>query len=268
MSESPAQTQLRAAALFNLTFALALVAGCAPPQATAQEPSRPSGASTPDGSAAAAAKAWLEASKIPLQPEEFGRAVDACDVEKVKLFLAAGMDPNVRVSSIGTAVGLAITKAQVNNVNCQTVFSLVVQGGGKVGGDELLAAASSGNRSYVEVVLGRKVDVNYATEDGTTAAMLAAGTTSLGVMETLRDAGADLNKQDSKGLTALMHAVEAGDADMVRFLMATPGLDLAVKDRFGRTALALARFQDSARTGQPSRWHDVLQLLLDAKAPE
>src|SRR5262245_40378812 len=117
----------------SLTFVLVLASGCSSQKATAQEPAKTPAAAKDE--AAAAAKKWLEVSKIPFEPQEFGRAVDACDVEKVKLFLAAGMDPNVHVSSLGTAVSLAITKSQVNNSNCEMVFSLLVRGGGKVGGE-------------------------------------------------------------------------------------------------------------------------------------
>jgi hypothetical protein len=219
--------------------------------------------------AAATARRWLEISKVAFTPEELGRAVGACDVEKVKLFLSAGMDPNVHVSSLGTAVQLSISRAAYSTEeSCPQVFGLLVRAGGKIGGEELLEVAGLGNRSYLEVAVGSKVDLNATGANGVTAAMLAAGTRNLGMMETLRDAGADLNRQDDQGKTALMYAVEKGDPDMVGFMIATPGLDLGRKDRFGRTALAQARFQDQARMGAPSPWHDVMDVLVKAQAPE
>jgi ankyrin repeat protein len=60
------------------------------------------------------------------------------------------------------------------------------------------------------------------------------------IVKTLLDKGADLNRQDGKGKSALMMAVAKKDADIVRLLLAH-GADVSLRDNDGKSALDLAR---------------------------
>jgi len=222
-----------------------------------KEPSRPS----PE--AAAAARKWLEVSGTPFTADEFARAVGACDVEKVKLFVAAGIGEAERQKAVDYRLSVATT-----DTRCNDVVSELARSGVKLHGDHLLQAVVSGQRDNVAIVLGSGVDVNYAAFDGSTAALTAARVRNMGVMELLRDSGADLNRGDKKGTTPLMVATDLGDIDMVRFLLATPRLEVNRRDGAGVTALHMARLSRSARRFPQVHWDNLIEVLEKAGATE
>ena len=83
-----------------------------------------------------------------------------------------------------------------------------------------------------------------------------ARTGDVGGVKTALDAGADVNELDSKGWTALMHAVDQGNVLVAEMLIAA-GADLNVRARDGATALFMA-----AVLAQPH----IAELLLKAGA--
>ena len=82
-----------------------------------------------------------------------------------------------------------------------------------------------------------------------------------GYPETLKRllaAGADVNRQDKAGRTALHLATNRGYINAVKSLLAAPGVELHRQDNDGRTALHLAE----------SRFHTAtVELLRDANNP-
>ncbi len=59
---------------------------------------------------------------------------------------------------------------------------------------------------------------------------------------------ANVNAQNNDGMTALMAAASSNDAEIVMHLLQTKGIDVNVKDKFGRTALFYALdFRNSYR---------------------
>jgi ankyrin repeat protein len=60
------------------------------------------------------------------------------------------------------------------------------------------------------------------------------------IIKTLLDRGAEVNRQDAKGKSALMMAVMKKHADIVRLLLAH-GADVSLRDSDGKSALDLAR---------------------------
>jgi ankyrin repeat protein len=219
--------------------------------------------SGPSPEATAAARKWLKASGTPLTADEFAKAAGACDVEKVKLFVAAGIGEAERQKALDYRLSVATT-----NSRCDDVVSELAKSGVKLNGDHLLQAVVAGQRDNVSVVLGSGVDVNYAASDGSTAAITAARVRNMGVMELLRDGGADLIRGDRNGTTPLMVSTDLGDIGMVRFVLATPHLEVNRRDSAGRTALHLARLSRSARRLPQVRWDDLIDVLEKAGAAE
>jgi ankyrin repeat protein len=144
---------------------------------------------------------------------------------------------------------------------------------------EIARAAAAGDVAQVRALIARKVDVNAADADGTSAlawivrrqdaatagALLKAGAeadrpTRLGVrplhlaienadLNTVRlllEAGADANSRDGAGETCLMMAVRSGREEVVQALL-EHGAQVDLPDRdYGQTALMVAARQGHA----------------------
>lgn len=117
----------------------------------------------------------------------------------------------------------------------------------------LLLAAYGGHRGIV-ALLAVLADVNARDPRGATALMLALEPHStvqklsrrvLSIVETLIQAGADLDLQDQKGNTALLWASQVGNSDAVRLLY-NAGADVRIKNHAGLTALDVAAQHDHA----------------------
>jgi ankyrin repeat protein len=83
------------------------------------------------------------------------------------------------------------------------------------------------------------VDVNYQDpSSGSTALMLACGYNFADMARFLVEHGADLNRQDKQGQTALM--IAAYRSEEIFTLLLSKGADIKVKDKEGRTAFTHA----------------------------
>ncbi|HEY7476697.1 MAG TPA: ankyrin repeat domain-containing protein [Actinomycetota bacterium] len=103
-------------------------------------------------------------------------------------------------------------------------------------------AAFFGQDEAVRLLLGRGADVEAHGTGWMTGTALnsAAGRGRVGIVESLLDAGADVDATQAQGYTALHGAAHNGDAATVRVLLAR-GADPARTTEDGRDALALAR---------------------------
>lgn len=81
------------------------------------------------------------------------------------------------------------------------------------------------------------VNARAGTAPGQTPLMLAARKANTTVVELLLRHGADVNAQDEIGNTALMCAIDCGNLDMVRLLIARPELNLDLKDQVRRDGI-------------------------------
>lgn len=111
----------------------------------------------------------------------------------------------------------------------------------------LLLAAHGGHRGIV-ALLAVLAEVNARDPRGATALMLAVEPRSnlqkpshriLSILETLIQAGADLNLQDQLGDTALIWAAQFGNLEAVRILFHA-GADYQIRNQAGFTALEVA----------------------------
>jgi ankyrin repeat protein len=142
-----------------------------------------------------------------------GTAVYNGDEELVRILLAHGVDPSE------------------------------ADGSGK---GPMIYAAAKGFAPIVQLLLDAGVDPNKAYGHDLTALMWAAGHPNivptekgLALVEMLVARGADLNRVDDRGRSALMIAAERGHAEIASWLVAH-GADPALKDRQGKSAVDLA----------------------------
>lgn len=81
------------------------------------------------------------------------------------------------------------------------------------------------------------VNARAGTAPGQTPLMLAARKANTTVVELLIRHGADVNTQDDIGNTALMCAIDCGNLEMVKLLIARPEINLDLKDQVCDTLL-------------------------------
>jgi uncharacterized protein len=124
-------------------------------------------------------------------------------------------------------------------------------------GSEVADAAAKGDRNAVRSLIQRKVDVNVAQVDGTTALHWAVRVDDLDMAEMLIAAGARVTAASREGVTALQLAAINGSAPMLQKLLKAGADPNAPLDQFQDTALMMA-----ARTGKA----EALRVLLETGA--
>ncbi len=258
-----------------------------------------------------AARAELAKNRLKYTPDAFVESAKNGNLTAVKLFLAAGMDPNVKDESENTAMiyaagnghtavveALLKAKARVNERNeggytalswaasdgHKDVLRLLLESGAdnKAINDAFLSAAKNGQpemlrmllirgadkslggealrraagsamfgvseadlNGVVNVLLAQSVEVNSKDDEGWTALLNAAHWKRALLLQTLLDAGADVNAKCScsgylsGGWTALMIATRNADMDMVNILLSR-GADPNLSNNDGKTALIIA----------------------------
>ena len=108
----------------------------------------------------------------------------------------------------------------------------------------MFLAAGQGNVEVVQTLLSHGADVNKSDMFGWTALFVAAEQGNVEVVQALLSHGAEVNKSDKDGWTALFLAAEQGNVEVVRALL-SHGADVSKEDRHGKTALFTAARQDN-----------------------
>lgn len=101
--------------------------------------------------------------------------------------------------------------------------------------DSLLAAASAGHNSIVELFLDYGANIEDEDSTGQTPLSLAVNAGHAEVVETLVYDGADVNKTDINGELPLVTAAKEGRLDIVKLLV-LGGADTDKKNKYGWTA--------------------------------
>jgi ankyrin repeat protein len=148
------------------------------------------------------------------------------DMAMVKLLLARGADPNADF-----AFDRALQSGRRDLVD---LFLATKVDAGKV--EHLIAAASSGKKEFVELVLDKGADVNAVDRFGNTAVLTAARLGTVDVAALLLAKGAKVKVADNEGMTPL-HAV--GTKAVAEMLLAQ-GADVNAVNQEGETPLYLA----------------------------
>jgi len=97
---------------------------------------------------------------------------------------------------------------------------------GKKGFFSLYIACDKGDHDIVNLLLERGADINQATDDGTTALIIAVqenkDNSHLEIIETLLKAGANTGAEDNEDNSALHYAEENDDAEVIELLEQYP----------------------------------------------
>lgn len=159
-----------------------------------------------------AAREKLAQKNIPYSETAFTKVVEEGETDTVDLFLAAGMNPDVK-----DAAGRTV----------------------------LLSAASRGSNNISQKLLSKGADVNLTDNSGSTALMESAQNDHRETTEVLLENGADVNLTDNNGRTALIRAAARGHTKIARMLI-NKGARIDLKDKDGRDALMWAEINNKS----------------------
>ena len=174
---------------------------------------------------AESARASLAGMSMPYTPEAFVKAAADGDVTAIRLFLAAGIDPNTPAFLETRAEHLPALASAAFESHADVV-EILLKAHAKIVTPEynsLIAAALSDN-----VAILRRMLRQGATLDAMEEAFVLAERRDM--LETLEHAGVDVKKN---GTTALMQATSA---EAVNFLVER-GVDVNARDADGKTVL-------------------------------
>ena len=170
------------------------------------------------GKSRAAARSELEQKGIPYTEAAFLESAKHGEVNVVRLFLAAGMNPDAKSENGDTVLMNAI------GANADAVAEALLKGGADPnvrtsnGSSALHLAALMGNAQSGQLLVSYKADVNLKSNIGETPLMIAALRGFPEVVQLLLRAGADVNAKDDRGETPLMHAVERNHSEVIEML--------------------------------------------------
>ena len=172
----------------------------------------------------ASARATLATDKVAFTPDAFLREVATGNVEHVKLFLEAGIDPAVRNPQSQTALWLAVELKQL------AVLQALLAGG--VAPNEINApvlaygktivfgAVDTGEAPFVRALVEAGADAKKANDYEMPPLAEAARTGNLEMCEILLRGGADANAAPA-GFPLLFGPVNEDHPDVVKLLIAS-----------------------------------------------
>jgi len=164
-------------------------------------------------------------------------AAKAGDLTQVKTLVSAGdVDINVIDSFQTSPLMMAVDNKHLHVAEYLLQHGADIQLDNKYGYTPLMQAVMRNDAKMVNLLLdkGAKIDQkNFYTE--LTPLMMAADNGSLEMVELLMARKANLNLQDGRGRSALMHASAARQPKIAERLTQA-GADTTLKDKQGRTA--------------------------------
>lgn len=170
-------------------------------------------------------------------------AASGC-AEEVAAELAAGVDPNVENYLGETPLMLAVSKGKTDVVRVLLAAPGIDTDAvcAAVGGNYLHIAAAAGLTDVVDEAIKRGDALNGMTDSDKTLLHLAARHGHTDVVKLLLAApGVDVNVQDEWDLTPLCLAAEAGHIEVVKLLLAMPGINVNNPTSFANTPIFLAK---------------------------
>lgn len=112
----------------------------------------------------------------------------------------------------------------------------------EAGATALIAAARANHIDVVKLLLAarRAITVDQADQNGYTALLIASQCGYVPILTLLLESGADINKCNYDGCSALIKASQFGQAEVAALLCATKGIDINKATNFRSTALSFA----------------------------
>lgn len=186
-------------------------------------------------------------------------AASAGHLDIVRMLADAGADIQAKSNHHDTALLMAASGGHHQVVSWLIKKGVAVDAANDIGETALMAAALRGHTLAVEVLLKSGARTDAIDETGSTALMMA----SMGVLykgggsaETVRlliARGADVNRSNDDGITALIGAASRGNTAVVRELLAA-GADRRARIFYGQdkgeTALSLALRNNHKETAE------------------
>ncbi|MGD9888172.1 MAG: ankyrin repeat domain-containing protein [Halothiobacillaceae bacterium] len=173
-------------------------------------------------------------------------AAKAGDLTQVKTLLETGdVDINIIDSFQTTPLMMAVDNRHLAVAEYLLQHGADIQLDNKYGYTPMMQAVMRNDPKMVNMLLdkGAKIDQkNFYTE--LTPLMMAVDNGSMEMVELLIARKANLNLQDERGRSALMHATATHQTKIAQRLLQA-GADATIKDKQGRTA------DDFAKPGQP-----------------
>lgn len=200
---------------------------------------------------------------IEYSEASFLKCAERGDVLAVKLFLASGIDPNIKGNDGMTPLLIAAREGREN------VISLLLQKGADLNAREIengfnaiLFAAGSGNLNAVNLLLSKGANLTDVSKTGHTLLMRAVLIgNNVELIKYLIGKGVDVNAKDIDGDTALLKSMNlfSRNIDIVKLLLGS-GVDVNATNKNGNTAL----IEVTALISDKS--NDIIELLLKSGA--
>jgi ankyrin repeat protein len=185
-------------------------------------------------------KKELEQKNIKYDADTFIENARQGDIIIVKLFLLAGMDPNIKNKDDKTALGRSIAFGKIEVAKLLLENGAIINLQNKFGRTALHYSVDNLNSVKWLVENGAEIDIK--TLNGATSLMIAAFEGYPDTVKYLIEKGANVNAQNNEGATAL-HLVSFGEqsakVDIVNLLM-NKGASIDIKDNFGQTPIDIA----------------------------
>jgi ankyrin repeat protein len=201
---------------------------------TAQKPARKA-----DPWSDAAVRGALATEQIEYSPAGLFRAIHLGNDSAVRLFLGAGINPELANPSGWTPL---IVSASVGNLNAAAALigaGAAVDARDPQGYTPLHWAAFRGFPKVTELLADKGADVNAKSSLGLTPLLQAALGGHAAVVGVLLAKGASVNEADNDGMTPLHNAVTDGHLEVIKMLVAA-GADRHAKSAKGITPAMIA----------------------------
>ena len=187
-----------------------------------------------------------------VDPEEFIKAIQRGDTQRVVFFLKKGADVNYKDKNEGTPIMHAIGWKQDYIVDLLLKKKADLTPSNKDGMSVLHFALTEGSKAVTKKIIAAGAPVNVKNAYGITPLMYASGKGGKAkpeIVSLLLKKGAKPDIQDNDGSTALMYASGKGRLKSVEYLLKA-GADVTIKNKLGRDVFYYANQVTSQDAGK------------------
>lgn len=178
------------------------------------------------------------------------------DVDRIKILLADGADPNTESADEWMPSAIAALGSDVLLAGTLFGQGAALDYSGGRGWTPVVIATIEGHIEAVGALLAQGAQVDAEKSKGWTALRFAVSMDETEILRLLLDARADPNIPDQEGRTALMQAAAENIQNGVKLLL-DAGADPHIRDQQDQTALMIARYRDHT---------EIIDLLTKAEA--